>query len=103
MKAYCNIIDSKVMLSKLRKPELSSYADEPEELNEKAIWEYEFDMKEFNDSIIGEAENIQLKKGNPGICYISYPIVGVWYPTYKLENQPCEVKPSGDKYIIISI
>ena len=62
MKAFINIIDNKVMLSKLPKPELPQGhygSDAPIPDWQMKIDHEVFDMeiKEFNNSIIGEAEN----------------------------------------------
>ena len=104
MKAYCNIIDSKVMLSKLPKPDTESYSHillnkEGVPTNILNIKEYQQALKEFNDSIIGEAENAERCYSDEVAFCVS--LTG-GYKGLK-PNQPCEVEKSGDKYIIKSI
>ena len=64
MKAFINIIDNKVMLSKLPKPEITDpefwmgLTDIPHDPLDYPT--YNEAMQEFNDSIIGEAQNAEI-------------------------------------------
>lgn len=106
MKAYIQIIDSKVMLSKLPKPDIKNY--EVHGLSHASVFfeeDYEKALNEFNNSIIGEAENAvkSIDDRVNGIIVkdpqvYSSTILGIADP-----NQPCEVEPSGDKWIITAL
>ena len=49
MKAFTQLIENKVMVSTLPKPDYRNY---------NGVARYALDLEEFNDSIIGEAENV---------------------------------------------
>lgn len=98
MKAYCNIISGKVMLSKLPKPDEKDFShDGCKHVKPKYI----IALSEFSDSIIGEAENVFYCHLNKKWC------ISAEHPEYRKElqgnNQPCEVEQSGDKYTITKI
>ena len=121
MKAFTQLIENKVMLSKLPKPDEGDYI----------IWDdslltriqlgiaqidgfdnegYEKALKEFNDSIIGEAENTDWVKYDDSSNEM--PIV-ILHPHGRVDshvneilykpNQPCEVEKSGKLFRIKKI
>ena len=95
MKAYCNIIDSKVMLSKLPKPDMKG---------DNARYWHRL-LAEFESSILGEVENARhfpdsaLSKMTGHEYYVK---IGELISQI-LENDPCEVEKSGDKYKIVKL
>jgi len=99
MKAYTFIQDNKVMISKLPKPYKPTRTE-----GYGKIWDvtdcYHRLELEWQSSILGEVDNVQLKLGIwmiPG----DSEYIKDWTPIKP--NQPCEVEKSGKKYIITSI
>ena len=110
MKAYTQLIENKVMVSTLPKPDTESYSHIL--LNKEGVptnilnsKEYQQALKEFNDSIIGEVENARhfpdsaLSKMTGHEYYVK---IGELISQI-LENDPCEVEKSGDKWKITSL
>ena len=96
MKAYTQLIENKVMVSTLPKPDTESYSHIL--LNKEGVptnilnsKEYQQALKEFNDSIIGEAENAC--EYDPQLCPGSI-VINPDSPDYEVvgSNQPCEVE-----------
>jgi len=92
MKAYCNIIDSKVMLSKLPKPDFRTLNPVYTDMDIQEM------TNEFNDSIIGEVENVDWVKdeNTQTLEVFERPIIVFDWDSQKIEcfkpNQPCEVE-----------
>ena len=95
MKAYIQLIENKVMLSKLPKPDFRTLNPVYTAMDIQEM------TNEFNDSIIGEAENIEMyDAGSEG--EIPFVVIGKRQSMIK-PNQPCEVEKSEDKYIITKL
>ena len=93
MKAYIQIIDSKVMFSKLPKPEESDFM-----INLYGQYGFSYDdkkyqqaLKAFNDSIIGEAENAE-QVHDEYYAWIRDEYLLKHNPHKLFPNQPCEVE-----------
>jgi len=104
MKAYTQLIENKVMVSTLPKPDIEDYRIYNLEKTLLLGWrpDYEIDKKAFESSILGEVENACAY--DPQLCPGSI-VINPDSPDYEVvgSNQPCEVEKSGDKYIIKSI
>ena len=96
MKAYCNIIDSKVMVSTLPKPDTESYSHIL--LNKEGVptnilnsKEYQQAIKAFESSILGEAENAE-QVHDEYYVWIEDKYLMKHNPHKLHPNQPCEVE-----------
>ena len=110
-KAYTQLIEGKVMVSTLPKPDIEDYRIYNLEKTLLLGWrpDYEIDKKAFESSILGEVENVDwVKDENTQILEtFERPIIVFDWDSQKIEwfkpNQPCEVEKSGDKYIITKL
>jgi len=95
MKAYIQLIENKVMVSTLTKPEMKG--------GNARYWHRL--LAEFESSILGEVENARhfpdsaLSKMTGHEYYVK---IGELISQI-LENDPCEVEKSGDKYKIVKL
>ena len=99
MKAYTQLIENKVMVSTLTKPDFRTLNPIYTGMDIQEM------TNEFESSILGEVENARhfpdsaLSKMTGHEYYVK---IGELISQI-LENDPCEVEKSGDKYIIKSI
>ncbi len=70
-------------ISAERKPELNRYADEPEEFNQDCLREYEFDVKEWQKTLI-QVKNAYVRQDY--IMISGYPSEILVTPGTKVEH-----------------
>ena len=91
MKAYTQLIENKVMVSTLTKPEMKG--------GNARYWHRL--LAEFESSILGEAENAHVSEHS----IEGHNEITVMKPVFQMAepNEPCEVEKSGDKYKIVKL